>query len=98
MKLVETEEGKQHFAHIHDMQNSEGFRIFTQYYMKEIIEEMAKDLLSMEFASQPGNIKDAKQRAYAMTYEVIGFFIDPMKEVRKLQKLKEKTSRPKGGR
>lgn len=89
-KMIGTDEGKRHYEHILDMQKTEGFKLFTEFYMKELIEEMARELLSEDFSKQPGPVKDAKQRAYSMTYEIIKFFIDPIQEVRKYAELKNK--------
>ncbi len=80
-EMASTEEGQMNHAKYHDMQKTQGWRVY-QSLVVTIANSMAQYLVSKEFSQLKPEEKDREQWAIFLSKEVIEFLLDPMKHSR----------------
>jgi len=79
-EIYHTEDRTSNFRKYGHMRKTEGWKVH-QLYMATIANKMSEYLLSKEFTNLDMKDKDAQQRAFHITKEIIDFLFDPLKGV-----------------
>ncbi len=86
LSLYKTEDHTKNCMKYAELRKHPGWKVH-QLFLTTIANEMASSLLSKDFTDLDKETKDANQRAFYITKEIIDFLFDPLKGTKQYAKI-----------